>query len=80
VTGELVAATEALATAWMVTSMWLFAGVGANVASLVFEAVEGARAEWALVWTGYVGLVYAWVAVGSEVTTPVLVACVHGDL
>lgn len=48
-TGELVGTAEAFRAAWVLAGVWFLTGVGADVSSLVFEAVEGPLAEGALV-------------------------------
>ncbi|KAJ8604929.1 hypothetical protein MRB53_041605 [Persea americana] len=49
VTCQLIAAAEALGAAWKLTAVWLLAGVRADVAGLMFEAMESLFAERALV-------------------------------
>lgn len=62
VAGELIASAETLLASGMCADVRLFAGVSANVTSLVFETVEGTRAERTLVRSGDLRLVDGVVA------------------
>ncbi len=65
VSGEFIGAAETLLASRMGADVGLLAGVSANVAGLVFETVEGARAERTLVRTRDLRLVHGVVAGGE---------------
>jgi hypothetical protein len=58
VSGQLVAPGETLLATREVASVRLLASMGANVACLMLQPVEGAIAEWTLIGTWRVQLVY----------------------
>ena len=52
VPGELIGTRETLCAPGESTCMWLLAGMGSNVPSLMFQAVKGLFANGTFVWPG----------------------------